>query len=403
MSTWKSALISLLALAMVAVPGSSVAGATSPVDPVRQTPELIPHPDLELVAEANGWTLDQAAAQQQAADAVGAIATRVAKERPDVFVGSALSETPGGPPTLYVKGPADPLVRGLVAASAVKVLLADDQPFSFAELEARKIRVHTALVLAGFKNVVTGANITGKGVIPAAVAVQSGLPTAAADALRVVPEDLRSSVVLTIADPSGFRDTNSAFGGMWVTKSGANDATSGWTVRKWNGSAYVYGVTTAGHASGENGIVHPGYGTHTFVFQAEHRGEYGDVEWHTTNVTEEALFYADSGTVRNTMYLEPRTGISLNEIVCQYGRASNSRDCGLHVDDVSIACTLSGVYNNRLVQMSAITSTPGDSGGGWSYDYKAYGSQKGWCSGKDAWSVADLYDEALGVEFQIFE
>ena len=44
-----------------------------------------------------------------------------------------------------------------------------------------------------------------------------------------------------------------------------------------------------------------------------------------------------------------------------------------------------------------------DSGGGWSYDYRAYGSQKGWCGNKDAWSVADLYDEALGVEFVIHE
>ena len=86
-----------------------------------------------------------------------------------------------------------------------------------------------------------------------------------------------------------------------------------------------------------------------------------------------------------------------------YGRASNYRDCDLEVYDVSIACTLSGVPNNRLVQMNAKTSNLGDSGGPWFYDYKAYGSQKGWCNSKDAWTVADLYDEALGVEFQIYE
>jgi hypothetical protein len=131
--------------------------------------------------------------------------------------------------------------------------------------------------------------------------------------------------------------------------------------------------------------------------------EYGDVEWHTSNVAEDALFYASSSTIRAVLYLEARSGISVNETVCQYGRASNDRDCSLHVDDTSIACTLSGVYNNRLVQMNAITSTFGDSGGPWFYIYKAYGSQKGWCNSKDAWSVADLYDEALGVEVQIFE
>jgi streptogrisin C len=48
--------------------------------------------------------------------------------------------------------------------------------------------------------------------------------------------------------------------------------------------------------------------------------------------------------------------------------------------------------------MDAITSVVGDSGGGWSYGSKAYGSQKGHCASKDAWSVADLFDEALGVK-----
>lgn len=103
------------------------------------------------------------------------------------------------------------------------------------------------------------------------------------------------------------------------------------------------------------------------------------------------------------MYLEVRSAISENETVCQYGRASNYRDCDLDVFDVSISCTNNGVFNNRLVQMDAITSIPGDSGGPWFYDYKAYGSQKGHCASKDAWTVAALYDEALGVEFQIYE
>lgn len=294
-------------------------------------------------------------------------------------------------------------MRDLVARSDIEIVLADEQPYSFDELEARKLRVHQSLEAAGFRNVVTGANITGGGIIPAAVALEPGLPASSGEILAVVPDDLRSNVVLTLSDPSGFRDTG-AWAGMWVTLNGGNDATSGWTVRKWNGSAYVWGVTTAGHAANSGQmIVHPGHGTHTFVYQSQHRGEWGDVQWHTTNAVEEALFYASSSTIRNVLYLEARAGISVNESVCQYGRASNYRDCDLEVYDVSIACALSGVPNNRLVQMNAKTSNLGDSGGPWFYDYKAYGSQKGWCNSKDAWTVADLYDEALGVEFQIYE
>jgi streptogrisin C len=352
---------------------------------------------------ANNWTLAEAVAQDRAAEAVGAIATRIAKERPDSFIGSALSDKPGGTPTLYLKGPADAFVRELVAESDVGIRLADNQPYSLEELGARSHRVHAALAAAGFRDIVTGTNIAGGGVIPAGVSVQPGLTTSSSEILSGVPEDLRGSVNLTISDASGFRDTASAYGGMWVTDGGANECTSGWTVRKFIGDSDVYGVTTAGHCSGIDGIREPGVGIHSFPAQAEHRGAYGDVEWHTSAFAGEALFYAGSSTVRPALYLEPRSGISLNETVCQYGRASNYRDCGLHVYDVSIECTLSGVYNNRLVQMNGITSSLGDSGGGWFYDYKAYGSQKGWCQNRDAWSVADLYDEALGVEFVIYE
>ena len=39
----------------------------------------------------------------------------------------------------------------------------------------------------------------------------------------------------------------------------------------------------------------------------------------------------------------------------------------------------------------------GDSGGGWSLGNKAYGGHKGLCFSKSSFSVADLFDEALGV------
>lgn len=385
------------ALAIITLAGPPVSIGQPAVEPAMLWPKDVPNPDLELVADARGWTLEQAAAQQHAADVVGTIASRIAAERPEIFVGSALAKTPGGPPTLYVKGRADAFVLNLIAVSDIEIMLADGQPYSFDELEARKLRVHRSLEAAGFRNVVTGVNIAGGGIIPAAVAIEPGLSTVSVEILTSVPEDLRASVQLTVGGPSGFRDTTS-FGGMWVTKDGSNYATSGWTVAKLGGTV-TYGVTTAGHASGANGIVHPGDGSHTFVFQSEHRGEWGDIEWHTTNVAEVPYFYYTSSNTRPVMSWEPRAAISVGESVCQYGRASNDQDCTLDVLDVSIACTLSGVWNDRLVQMNGITSIPGDSGGPWFYNYNAYGSQKGWCSNKDAWSVADLYDEALGVVF----
>lgn len=213
--------------------------------------------DDKLVAAGRGWTPDEATSQRHAAEAIGGIAEKLFKHNPDLFVGSMMSEKPGGAPTLYVKGPADKFVRDLIAASSIEVILADNQPYSFDELEERKLRVHHALEARGFQNVVSGINIAGAGLIPATVASEPGLPATSAEILPALPADLRSDVRLTISDPSGFRDTNASFGGMLVTKDGGNWATSGWTVGKVIGSVFVTGVTTAGHASGTNGIVHP--------------------------------------------------------------------------------------------------------------------------------------------------
>jgi streptogrisin C len=47
------------------------------------------------------------------------------------------------------------------------------------------------------------------------------------------------------------------------------------------------------------------------------------------------------------------------------------------------------------------TTIPGDSGGPWYFNFTAYGSHKGGCTIdgvlRNVFSVADLYDEALGV------
>jgi len=364
--------------------------------PVTQSAEDALAQDLSLIASAEGWTVPQAAAQHRAAEDIGAIAEQVSAARPDIFVGSALSDKPGGAPTLYVKGTADKFIRDLVDASEIEIVLADNQPFSFDELEARKLRVHHALEAQGFRQVVTGVNITGAGLIPAAVMMEPGLPLTSEEVVSALPDDLRSSVELTMSATPIATDTTS-FGGMQVTKDGVNWATSGWSVI--HSSTGVTGVTTAGHATGTNGIVHPGHGTHAFVWQSEHRGEWGDIEWHVTNYAEVDDFYATAVDIRDVAAVEARANISVGESVCQYGRASNDRDCTLQVFDVSISCTLGEppVFNDRLVQMEGITSVLGDSGGGWSMNFTAFGSQKGHCYNRDAWSVADLYDEALGV------
>ncbi len=156
--------------------------------------------DTALVAEAKGWTIEEAAADYRAAEAVGDIAVQVAAERPDIFVGSVLSPEPGGAPSLYIKGPTDEFVRDLVADSEIEIKIVDNQPYSFDELKDRASQVARALQAQGFQYVSAGFSIDGAGQIKAAVTREPGLPGDAAEILSALPISLRASVTLTVSD-----------------------------------------------------------------------------------------------------------------------------------------------------------------------------------------------------------
>ncbi|NGY65575.1 hypothetical protein G7043_42450 [Lentzea sp. NEAU-D13] len=353
--------------------------------------------DLALVAKSRGWTVEQAAAQHAVAEAFGKVQQEISVKRQDAYAGAKLSETPGGAPTLYVKGKADDDLLARVRASGVAVEIADNRPHSWLELEERSIRLNHRLVGIGFQDVVTSFDET-TSTVEAVATRRPNLPAQAQQVLSRLSADEARGVRLALIDDDVASDEQ-AFGGMSVQDDGVFECTSGWAVQNGSGTT---GVTTAGHCDGINQIVDPAVGTHAVVHQAEHRGEWGDVEWKTSAVAEPDDFYASATEVRDVAAVEPRASITVGEAVCVYGRSSNSRDCGDTVFRTSISCTNSGVFNDRLVAMNAKNTTiGGDSGGGWSFNFTAFGSHKGGCtvdgSVRNVFSVADLYDEALGV------
>lgn len=91
--------------------------------------------------------------------------------------------------------------------------------------------------------------------------------------------------------------------------------------------------------------------------------------------------------------VEPRANIAIGESICVFGRASNDRDCSLRVENPNVFCGTP----QKLVQMDGFVTEGGDSGGGWSWGTTAYGGHYGYCFNKSSFSVADLFDEALGV------
>ena len=133
-----------------------------------------------------------------AASEVGRIAEIVAEQRPDLFVGSALSEDPGGAPTLYIKGLRDSFIDDLVASASVPIVVAYGQPYSFDELEARQARVVEAL-RALTDQVGIGFDIERRGMMDVIVTRSARLPDANA-VLAAIPDDLHDSVAVRVVD-----------------------------------------------------------------------------------------------------------------------------------------------------------------------------------------------------------
>jgi hypothetical protein len=353
--------------------------------------------DIALVAAAHGWTVQQAVAHRAISDRFGRIQEQVASDRPGLYAGAELSEVPDGAPTLYIKGAADEFVWRLIDAAGFPIRVIDGRPFSWRELEDRSIRLNRQLASLGFRDIVTSFDES-TSAVEAIVTRGPALAAVRADqVLAKLPAEFRSGVRLELVDEDVATDEH-AYGGMWVRDDGVNECTSGWSVT----DGVTTGVTTAGHCDGINQIVEPGVGALALVSQGEHRGQWGDVEWKTSTHIEPDDFYASANDIRDVASVEPRANITVGEAICVYGRSSNSRDCSHTVFRTSISCTNSGVFNDRLVAMNAKNTTiGGDSGGGWSFNFTAYGSHKGGCTVnnvlRNVFSVADLYDEALGV------
>lgn len=381
-----------LALAVAAVLAGGLvmpatAGAVEAADDPLRT-------DLALVAADRGWTLEQAQAHHAVSEVFGTVQERVATARPGLFAGARLAATPGGAPTLYVKGRADGFVRDTVAAAGIRIAVEEDRPYSWLELEARSIRLAEHLSGLGFRQIVTSFE-QATALVEGTVTRVSAAPATPEQVLAVLPTDLRDDVRLTLTD-ADVAVPLSAFGGMRVRDDGVNECTSGWSVT----NGVTTGVSTAGHCNGINEIVH-GAAIHALTHQGEHEGVWGDVEWKTSTQVEPDDFHATAVEVRDVSSVEPRAGIVVGEGVCVYGRSSNFRDCD-SVFNTSFSCSYDGHVHSRLVAMlTDDTTLGGDSGGGWSLGNRAYGSVAAHCnlSGdwRNAWSVADLYDEALGV------
>ena len=182
-------------------------------------------------------------------------------------------------------------------------------------------------------------------------------------------------------------------GGNWVLDDGFRECTSGWAVNGSNGN----GIMTAAHCTGLNQFEEPGVTPYPMTFIRQHRGTNGDVEYHTTTHIELPEFYATATSIRDVNSIRA-TNTMVGSTVCVYGRSSNLRSCAHSVEAVNLTVTFTdGVTVGSLARASGDTSIGGDSGGGWSFNFEAWGVHSGSNGTQSFFTPVQEAQSAIGV------
>ena len=128
-------------------------------------------------------------------------------------------------------------------------------------------------------------------------------------------------------------------------------------------------------------------------------GSQGDAEYHTTEHEERAEFYSHATTIRIVTGTRS-TSDMVGEIICNYGRSSNTSTCGHEIEVVNIStydpnCPCSV---GKMTRTDTVNSVGGDSGGPWFRSYTAWGIHKGKdTSGRGYFMAIEEVEDALDV------
>ncbi|HET7736068.1 MAG TPA: S1 family peptidase [Nocardioidaceae bacterium] len=353
-----------------------------------------------LAAAEPDPTEDQLAWQNEFALAATAIEERF----PSSF---SLAEIIGNDPRvagITFKGPIPDGVDAFLKGVPAEIRLTAGAPMNADEVDQLIIETHRAISRSGSVSALASSYDRSKGRVvaigrPTSMLDQKSANQVEREILAGLDPNLRKpELTLSNSFESGFDDRN---GGGRIEEVGlaALECTAGFNARNTiNGVPFV---ATAGHCdqpeSHENTN---GASEVTLTFVAEHRGEWGDFEVHTSPEAEPAKFYAVG-----EWDLRDVTGIAnpvLNQGLCRWGHKTGYA-CDT-VADLSLCSTWEGYEHCRLVRMDHDEADGGDSGGPWWSGTTAYGFHHGWTecgflwqNTCDLWSRATYLDDALNA------
>ena len=388
------ALRGLLILAAATIGVSTVASAEDRPAPSPARPDDIAQSDgndVELIAKQFGWDVDATAHHLEAQHAFGQLINTLSLEYKDAYAGAAFAPVPDDRSQIMLKGEAPDGVRELVEKSGLPVEVVDGLKYSEQELQQRTTDIVRGLGRLGYSEV--GAAVLPTGQIQVAVNAD---PSAAQ---KLGPE-LLDGVEIT-QSPDRMIQNEVIEGGVMVYATTGGSCTSGFSVRSL--TTGVTGVSTAAHCSGINRYSAPGPDP-SLSFRGEHLGWFGDVEWNSSPDVEIARYWAGPGDNRPVTMVWPSNGYATNMVTCVHSRVNAVRSCDQIYSTFVVSWSNWSLVANLIATNNDNTS-PGDSGGPWSFGTIADGGHRGdqwiWFGVRNIFTRAALFPTALGVAVMI--
>ncbi len=266
------------------------------------------------------------------------------------------------------------------AAVGMSVRLDPTAQFSADRNRQRQRSMIDALKTAGLTDVAAGVDVrTGR------IRLSVGGGASLSEMPAIV---LRSDVDLELHQTSVVQGEHTYGGDSFPRTSTGTLCTTGFTVSV-NGED---GVLTAGHCANDRTYRQNDGLEYTTVWQDEHLGEWGDIQWHTTPHTEYDDYYFNDTQRRDVS--EIGGAVAVDDYICFHGEASGGQTCDyVYDDDVSTS-----TYD-RLVAMDNDNTVGGDSGGPWFWLGTAYGIHSGDLTlggaTRNIWSQARFVDDGM--------
>ncbi|MCI0583907.1 MAG: S1 family peptidase [Chloroflexi bacterium] len=384
---------------------------------VRQVGSEAFDADISLLAKETGLSLAVVEASVRFQDQFADYAEQVLERYPGEISGIWTEALPSARGHIRFTASTPTDFASVIAPGGLDIVVAEGGAMSLEEQHERASVVFDALVGKGHRNVVTFYS-PDENVIRVELQLPAGSsqPTAAELANTVqafqdsgMPGQLSSPawlkgraaefrasdlavVVLTGSRP--LVETAHTRGGTWLRDDGVRECTGGWSVTGAGGS----GIMTAGHCDGLNQFEEPGVAPYGMTFKGQSWLFGGDVEWHTTTHAEIDDFYSDATTIRDVADVRA-TNTMVGNTVCMYGRKSDVRTCNHTVEAVFVNVLADGnVPVGELARTTNNSADFGDSGGGWSFNFTAWGVTHGFdANGKSYFTTASEAESQISV------